>query len=58
MRVDGEGKDDIYLSFDNMQSRPLKGNLCWEIYGIVLDIPVTGMSGYTAPSEPLNLGFE
>jgi hypothetical protein len=39
MRVDGEGKDEISLSFDNMQSRPIKGTLDWKKYEIVLDIP-------------------
>ena len=39
MRVDGEGKDKISLSFDNMQTRPIKGTLDWKKYEIVLDIP-------------------
>lgn len=39
MRVDGEGKDNISLSFDNMQSRPIQGTLDWKKYDIVLDIP-------------------
>jgi len=39
MRVDGEGKDNISLSFDNMQSRPIKGTRDWEEYQIVLDVP-------------------
>jgi hypothetical protein len=39
MRVDGEGKDEVALSFDNMQSRPIKGTSDWKKYEIVLDIP-------------------
>ena len=39
MRVDGEGKDKISLSFDNMYTRPIKGTLDWKKYEIVLDIP-------------------
>lgn len=39
MRVDGEGKDEISLSFDNMQSRPITGTLDWKKYEVVLDIP-------------------
>ncbi len=39
MRVDGEGKDKIALSFDNMNARPIKGTLDWKKYEIVLDIP-------------------
>ncbi len=39
MRVDGEGKDNISLSFDNMQTRPIKGTLDWAKYEIVLDVP-------------------
>src|SRR5206468_564352 len=37
MRVDGDkGKT---LEFDNMQSRPIKGNTGWKRYEIVLDVP-------------------
>lgn len=38
MRVDGpeEGKS---LSFDNMQSRPIKGTTDWHKYEVVLDVP-------------------
>lgn len=39
MRVDGEGKENRALSFDNMQSRPIKGTLDWKEYEIVLDVP-------------------
>ena len=39
MRVDGEGKDNMSLSFDNMQSRPINGTLDWKKYEIVLDVP-------------------
>ena len=39
MRVDGTGKEEMALSFDNMQSRPIKGTLDWKKYEIVLDIP-------------------
>lgn len=39
MRVDGEGKDEIALSFDNMNNRPIKGTLDWARYEIVLDVP-------------------
>jgi hypothetical protein len=39
MRIDGEGKENRSLSFDNMQSRPIKGTLDWKEYEIVLDVP-------------------
>ncbi len=39
MRVDGDGKDKMSLSFDNMQTRPITGTLDWKKYEIVLDIP-------------------
>jgi len=39
MRVDGEGKENVSLSFDNMQTRPIKGTLDWARYEIVLDVP-------------------
>ena len=39
MRVDGQGKDEYALSFDNMQSRPIKGTVDWERYSVVLDVP-------------------
>jgi beta-lactamase regulating signal transducer with metallopeptidase domain len=38
MRVDGEGTNNV-LSFDNMQSRPIKGTTDWQQYEIVLDVP-------------------
>lgn len=41
MRVDGEGRDNRSLSFDNMHDRPINGTLEWEKYEIVLDIPET-----------------
>ncbi|MGV3508594.1 MAG: hypothetical protein ACO1N7_04830 [Sphingobacteriaceae bacterium] len=36
-RIDGEDKKA--LGFDNMQSRPIKGNQEWKKYSIVLDVP-------------------
>lgn len=39
MRVDGEGKDEYGLSFDNMQARPIQGSVEWCRYEIVLDVP-------------------
>ncbi len=44
MRVDGEGKENRTLSFDNMQSRPIKGTLDWKNYEIVLDVPEASKS--------------
>lgn len=35
-RVDGDNRS---LSFDNMQSRPIKGDTGWKQYSIVLDVP-------------------
>jgi hypothetical protein len=37
MRVDGTNHH--ILSFDNMQSRPIRGTLDWKQYAIVLDVP-------------------
>ena len=37
MRVDGVGNKPI--SFDNMESRPIKGSTPWTHYEIVLDVP-------------------
>jgi hypothetical protein len=37
MRVDGENRE--VLSFDNMQSRPIKGSTDWSKYEIILDVP-------------------
>ncbi|MFC1463077.1 hypothetical protein ACFLQU_05680 [Verrucomicrobiota bacterium] len=39
MRVDGKGKENFSLSFDNMQTRPIKGTVDWKKYQIVLDVP-------------------
>jgi len=39
MRVDGTGRDEVSLSFDNMQTRPITGTLDWKKYEIVLDVP-------------------
>ena len=39
MRVDAPGKG--FLSFDNMQDRPLKGTIDWKAYEIVLDVPLS-----------------
>lgn len=36
-RIDGSDKKS--LGFDNMQSRPIKGNTDWQKYSIVLDVP-------------------
>jgi len=44
MRVDGEGKDNYSLSFDNMQTRPIRGTVAWKRYEIVLDIPENSKS--------------
>jgi hypothetical protein len=38
MRVDGP--DAAILSFDNMDSRPIRGTTPWTRYEIVLDVPV------------------
>jgi hypothetical protein len=38
MRVDGPNPQR-FLSFDNMQNRPIKGTLDWKRYEIVLDVP-------------------
>jgi len=38
MRVDGPGEGKS-LSFDNMQSRPIKGTTDWHQYEVVLDVP-------------------
>lgn len=38
LRVDQAGSDQ-YLSFDNMQDRPIKGTTNWTKYEIVLDVP-------------------
>lgn len=38
LRVDQEGSNQS-LSFDNMQSRPIKGTSEWKKYEIVLDVP-------------------
>lgn len=38
MRVDGPGGRT--LSFDNMQSRPIKGKSDWSKHAIVLDVPI------------------
>ncbi len=38
LRIDQSGSQQP-LSFDNMQSRPIKGTTGWEKYEIVLDIP-------------------
>jgi hypothetical protein len=38
MRVDGHERGNS-LSFDNMQDRPLKGNMDWALQEIVLDVP-------------------
>ena len=37
MRVDGETRQA--LAFDNMQTRPIKGNTGWQRYDVVLDVP-------------------
>lgn len=37
MRVDGDNRE--VLSFDNMQSRPIKGSTDWSKYEIILDVP-------------------
>ncbi|WP_090452916.1 hypothetical protein [Dyella sp. OK004] len=37
MRIDGSNKEVV--GFDNMSSRPLRGNTEWRRYEIVLDIP-------------------
>ena len=42
MRVDGperESKHSSYLSFDNMQDRPITGTSDWTMHQIVLDVP-------------------
>jgi len=39
MRVDGQGKENYALSFDNMQERPISGTVDWKRYEIVLDVP-------------------
>jgi hypothetical protein len=39
MRVDGQGKDEYGLSFDNMQNRPIRGTSDWKRYNVVLDVP-------------------
>jgi hypothetical protein len=41
MRVDGPG--GTLLSFDNMQSRPIRGTSDWSLYQIVLDVPTTSL---------------
>ena len=38
LRVDQAGSQQ-FLSFDNMQDRPVKGNTDWNKYSIVLDVP-------------------
>ena len=38
MRVDGHDRGK-HLAFDNMQDRPLKGNMDWDLQEIVLDVP-------------------
>jgi hypothetical protein len=40
LRVDQSGSQQS-LSFDNMQSRPIKGTTAWKKYEIVLDVPST-----------------
>ena len=37
MRIDGPGKH--VTGFDNMESRPVRGNTDWKRYDIVLDVP-------------------
>lgn len=39
MRVDQAGKNKP-LSFDNMESRPIKGSADWKQYEIILDVPM------------------
>ena len=41
MRVDGDSPDPQKhtLSFDNMQTRPIKGTTDWKKYEVVLDVP-------------------
>jgi hypothetical protein len=38
MRVDGTRQGNS-LSFDNMQNRPLKGDMDWQQHAVVLDVP-------------------
>jgi hypothetical protein len=38
-RVDGEGRSNFALAFDNMQDRPIKGTNDWTRVFIVLDVP-------------------
>ena len=44
MRVDGQGQEEYALSFDNMQTRPIRGTTDWRRYEVVLDIPEKGKS--------------
>ena len=38
-RVDGDGRQNFSLAFDNMQDRPIKGTSDWTRVSIVLDVP-------------------
>jgi hypothetical protein len=44
MRVDDASTPAKVLTFDNMQTRPIKGTLGWKHYNVVLDIPVAAKS--------------